>query len=363
MKISIEQRLNRLGQWFNRKNDRPLLGFYLDSQYPLHRFEGSRKHLLNGKVTAEDIVVEDYLDDCDRLYELYDEAGGDLIWSSCPFFGLPWVEAALGCGVIADHTTGSSRSVPPAGFADKPIVAEFSVDNPWVAKMLEFFPALVERSTGRYPVGVTLMRGISDLLSALYGGEEAIIRMYERPDEVLAVVEKLTDFSIAFGQCMMDHVPLFHGGTGSFFYSLWCPAKTIWLQEDAAALLSPKLYEQFIHPHYCRIVKTFEHSVVHLHPSKFSPVDYLLAGKTSVIEMHIDKGGPTAEDLCNTHRKILEQKPLLIWGDLSDADLEFVLKYQPYKGLAINIVVSSPQQASAIWEKAYGLWSAGISKI
>ena len=359
MGISVQERLERLSSWFNRQNDIPLLGFFWDSQYPLHRYRGASS-LPEGPIQPSDIVVERFLDDSDRLHELYEKGGGDLIWSASPFFGIPWVEAALGCGVLTDHATGSSRSVPPSRFSDNPVVPTFSADNPWVVKMLEFFPALIERSAGRYPVGVTLMRGISDLMSALYGGEEFIIRMYEEPDEVLVVVEKLTDFFIAFGQCMMDQVPLFHGGTGSLFYSLWCPGKTIWLQEDAAALLSPELYEKFIERYYGRIVDAFEHSVIHLHPSRFIPVDSLLAGKTSVIEIHIDKGGPTAEDLCETHRKILDHKPLLVWGDLSEADLEFILKNQSYTGLAINMVVSSREQASAIWERSCKLWSARI---
>ena len=56
---------------------------------------------------------------------------------------------------------------------------------------------------------------------------------------VHAVVKKLTDFWIAFGRSLLDHLPLFHGGTGSLMWGLWCPGKMIWLQEDAAALLSP----------------------------------------------------------------------------------------------------------------------------
>src|ERR1035438_4727991 len=112
--------------------------------------------------------------------------------------------------------------------------------------MLEFVPALAARSRGRYPVGVTLMRGISDLLSALYGGEQLVFRMYEAPEEVRSVIERLTEFWIAFGRCLLDHVPLFHGGTGAFFYGVWCPGKTIWLQEDAVALLSPRRSDEVI---------------------------------------------------------------------------------------------------------------------
>ncbi len=170
------------------------------------------------------------------------------------------VESSLGCRVIVDHTTGSSRTKPPQGFTQSPLIPEFSKDNPWVAKMLEFIPALEKHTMGRYPIGITLMRGISDLLSALYGGEEFLFQILEAPDVVKSVVNQLTKYWISFGHCLMDHLPLFHGGTGSFFYGVWCPGKTIWLQEDAAALLSPDLYEEFVHPAVCKVIGNFKHT-------------------------------------------------------------------------------------------------------
>ncbi len=351
MRIPIAERTDRLTRWFQRQNERPLLGFYLDSQYPLHRFPGSQKHLPHGYVRPEDVVVADYLADCDRLYELYDQAGGDLVWSAAPFWGLPWTEASLGCPVVADHYTGSTRTQPPPGFADNPIVPEFSAENPWVQKMLAFFPALVQHSAGRYPVGVTLMRGISDLLSALYGGEQFILRMYDAPDEVQSVAEGLAEYWIAFGKCLLSHVPLFHGGTGAFFYSVWCPGKTIWTQEDAAALLSPHFYEQFIYPSVCRVADAFDRTVMHLHPSQFIPTDYLVNTNINVIELHMETGGPSAEELHEHHIRVLAHKPLFIWGDMTQTDLDYILSRLPHKGLAINMVADSPQSAHQIWEK------------
>lgn len=351
MKIPLDDRIANMDAWFHRKNTRPLLGFYLDSQYPLHRYGGSGKHLPDGRVRPEDVVVEDYLDDCDRLYGLYEEAGGDLIWSAAPFFGLPWVEASLGCGVIADHKTGSTRSEPPAYFKQSAFVPRFDERNPWVEKLDEFFLRLKRHSEGRYPVGVTLMRGISDLLSALYGGEELLYRMTDSPDEVKAVAADLADYWVAFGRHMLERLELFHGGTGAFFYSAWCPGRTIWMQEDAAALLSPDLYGKFILGPDRKILQSFENTVVHFHPARFIPVDSFLEGGVGAVEIHIDRGGPRAADLASQYRKVLESKPLLIWGDLNANDLEFIMGSFPHKGLAVNIVVSSPEEAEAVWDR------------
>ena len=119
----------------------------------------------------------------------------------------------------------------------------------------------------RWPIATTRMRGISDLLSLLYGGKEFIFALMEKPDEVLEVCEKLTEFWISFGRMQIERIPLFHEGIGSFYYNCWAPAGTIWLQEDAASLLSLELYQTFIKPWDERIVEAFEGCIMHLHSS------------------------------------------------------------------------------------------------
>jgi hypothetical protein len=359
MQFPLAHRIDLLTRWFHLENDRPLLGFFLDSMYPLHRYRGAGRHLREGPVRPQDIVVEDYLDDCDRLFSLHEQVGGDLIWSASPFFGLPWVEASLGCGVVADFATGSTRSLPPQGFEGSRQIPSFSESNPWVRKLLEFIPALEERSQGRYPVGVTLMRGISDLLAALYGGEGFVFRMMEDPQDVQAAVELLTDYWIQLGRSIMSRIPSFHGGTGSFFYSLWTPGKTIWMQEDAAALLSPDLYERYILPADVRIGRAFDHTVMHLHPSRFIPTSFLLKTGIDVIELHLDHGGPRAEELLQVHQAILARKPLFVFGDVTLRDLDFMLENLPWRGLAINMAVSSTEEAEAAWSHLQGVIDRG----
>ncbi len=351
MHFPLSERLDRLTQWLERRNSRPLLGFSLGSYYPLRGYPTGSRCLPSGQVSPNDVIVEQFLDDTDRLHQVHEEAGGDFVFSAAPFLGLPWIEASLGCGVVADHNSGSTRSTPPEGFAANPVIPTFSEDNAWVAKMLEFIPALRARSAGRYPVGVTLMRGIADLLSALYGAENFVLRMYDEPEEIRHVVAQLTEYWIAFGRSLLAHLPLFHGGTGSFFYSLWCPGRTIWLQEDAVAILSPALYERFILPADCRIAQCFENAMIHLHPTRFIPSRRLISTNLAAIELHIDHDGPRAETLEQHYRTILGSKPLLIWGDLTRADLNFIFSRLPYQGLAVNVVVSSPDEAQAIWDR------------
>lgn len=343
---SPETKIKAFTEWAARKNTRPLIGFFIESQYPLHRYPNCAKNLPQGQVLPEHIKPVAYKEDCDRLYELHKEVPGDFIWSAAPFPGIPWIEASLGCKVIADHQTGSTRAEAPESFSDRLQIPEFSSENHWVKKMMEFIPVIRDHSQGRYGVGVTLIRGISDILSALFGGHDFLFQFYEAPDKMKALIAQIVEYWKAFAGHYLQHMPLFHGGTGSLFYNYWVPGKSILIQEDAAALLSPDLYEEFIFPGICEIADAFEHLVFHLHPSQFIPTDYLLKTSVDVIELHIDQGGPSAEDLKGVHKKVLQQKPLLVWGDLTSDDLVYILQNQSYQGLAINVVVDSLDQAN-----------------
>ncbi len=350
----IEERVARFRSFYRRANERPLLGFFVGSDYPLRRYRASDALPSDRPLVPEDFAVGPYMDDCERLFELHEACGGDFIWSASAFWGIPWLEAALGCPIFADHATGSIHARRPPRFAGSDSLPAFDACSPWLQLTAEFLVRLAARSAGRWPIGTTRMRGITDLLSALYGGTEFIMAMVERPDEVRQVCRKLTDFWIEFARFQLASIPLFHGGVGSFYYNLWAPPGTVWHQEDAAALLSPALYDEFIREHDDQIARAFDGVIMHQHPTKFLPTDFYLRMPFLALELHVDQGGPSAEELHAAHTRILAHKPLVIWGKLSPTDLQWLFRKLPAAGLAVISVVSSPEEAGESWPWAFG---------
>ncbi len=349
----VEDRVARFRSFYRRENERPLLGFFAGSEYPLRRYRASDSLPSDRPLVPEDFTIGPYLDDCDRLSALHEACGGDFIWSASAFWGIPWLEAALGCPVFADHATGSIHAGLPASFSGPESVPAFDDGSPWMRLASEFLDCMAGRGRGRWPVGTTRMRGIADLLSALYGGTEFILAMIERPGEVKEVCRKLTEFWIAFGKFQLARIPLFHGGVGSFYYNLWTPPGTVWHQEDAAALLSPAFYDEFIREHDDHIARAFDGCIMHQHPTKFVPTDFYLRMPFLALELHIDEGGPRAEALHQAHLRILEAKPLVIWGDIPGPDLDWIFRKLPSAGLAVITVVSSPEQAGEVWRRCF----------
>jgi hypothetical protein len=348
-RLSIEERVQGFKRFFAMSNSEgPLIGFYRDTYYPLKRYR-TESFLPGGKLSPPVIDVTPFLPEYERLFQIHEEIAGDFIWSAAAFWGIPWMEALAGCPVIADHETGSSRSEKPDRPPEVEQIPEFDEEDPWVRKALEFLRALGPQSRGRFPLATTLMRGISDLLAALYGNPDFLFALMDRPGEMKRVVKKLTDLWIGFARAQLDVIPDFHGGTGSFYYAVWLSGKGVWLQEDAAALMSPELFGRFIAPAIQEMAGSFHSSVIHLHPSAYIPVEHLVQTPLSAIELHIDFGGPRAEELYPTYRKILEHKPLIIWGDLTAEDLDFIARKLDRQALALLPVVHSPEQAEAIW--------------
>ena len=237
---SIEERVTQFKSFYLKENDRPLLGFFLGSEYPVHRYPAAKSIPEKIPLSPDHFNIDDYLNDCDYLFEEHEKCGGDFIWSASIFWGIPWIEAALGCPIIlSSYSSGSIHAEALPGFKGPDDIPEFSMENPWVKKAIAFLEKMAERSNGRYPLATTRMRGISDLLSLLYGAENLIFAMLDRPDEVNAVAEKLTNFWIKFGKMQIERIPEFYGGIGSFYYNAWAPKGTVWHR---------KMQQQFFRP-------------------------------------------------------------------------------------------------------------------
>ena len=138
---------------------------------------------------------------------------------------------------------------------------------------------------------------------------------------------------------------MYHGGVGSFYYNLWAPEGTVWLQEDSAALLSPDIFEKHIMPYIKKQIAAFKGCIVHMHPTGFYPYKQFLQTDMLGLELHIDQGGPNAEQLFDVHKEILSKKPLIIWGQIPDEDLDWIFSKLPSQGLAVLLALDSQDDA------------------
>lgn len=356
--VAIRPVAARVADWrsfYRRENERPLFGFFLGSEYPVPRYPAAAALPEDRPLEPEDFAVERYCDDNDALHEAHEACGGDFIWAADAYWGIQWMECLCGMEMWCSHRSGNLYFKRTGSTVSPDRIPYFNPDGPWARLATEFLERGAVRAAGRYPFGTTRMRGISDLLSALYGGAEFVYALLDDPAGTREVCERLADLYIAFARHQLERIPAFHGGVGSFYYANWAPPGTVWHQEDAAAMLSPDLYEEHIREWNEKIVSAFPSNIVHMHSTGFVPLDAYLEMDFTAMELHIDSGGPSAEELYDRHRRILAEKPLIIWGELSAADLDWVFSRLPAAGLAVNQVVGTPAEA----RRLYGKYAAG----
>lgn len=350
MLLSMEHRIENFKRLYAFENERPLIGFSAVSEYPFVRSPAAKDLPEDRPLRPDDFDPVCYAQDNLRLFEIHEEYGGDFIFTASPFYGIPWIEVFAGMELYANHESGAiyARPFKSGGMETEP----FSGKHKWAVLARAMIEQDAKTAGGLYPLGVTRMRGVSDVLFALRGNE-FVFDLIDNPEESDKICSDIADIIIRFGQMQLNSIPEFYGGLGSFFYNTWVPAGTVWLQEDAVALLSPELYHGCIEKHLNRIAAAFPHCVIHQHPVGFLPWESYIDAGMLAFELHVDEGGPAVAELHSIHAGILSRKPLIIWGNMSLDELDDLFKRLPRRGLAVSCIVENREQALEI-RKRFG---------
>jgi hypothetical protein len=272
------------------------------------------------------------------------------------FYGVPWMEAIKGCPVFFSGTNMYSR----------PIIADWreydwqrpTMENPWAQKLLEFLDSLVQHSRGRFACGPTLMRGPADICSALRGGTEMALDLYDHPENIRRLAALAAEVWIEVGKAQLDLVPESENGymAGCAGLRCWMPHKGIWLQDDAVSLLSPRFYREMFLPEVRRIAAEFPAIAFHLHGNTLWPVDLILSvDEIDVLELNYDVGVCILEDVIGAWKKIQQRgKPVIAYADVTIDELHHVLDELSPGGLSIQSLSPTMELAKAKRDLVYG---------
>ena len=121
----------------------------------------------------------------------------------------------MGMDIYANNKTGSLYAALPKDY-DTTQSFRFDRNNPWAILCRDFLTELKKESGGDFPLATTRMRGVSDLLSALYPGHKLIYEMIDNPDIIHRLAGEINNLIIDFANFQLELIPEFHGGTGSF---------------------------------------------------------------------------------------------------------------------------------------------------
>lgn len=338
--------------WTLAEVKQPLVGFAigagLDSWSYWQDNKAARALLNKQQIFAEDINPEDFVDDQLKYLESSEQIEDDVCRTAMPLASLPWMEAILGCPVLATGANMKSGEILDRAGSINPV--PFNPDNPWVLKYLQFIEVYTKAFGTRYPIAQSVLRGPSDLACALMGAEEATMALATEPREMQQLLEYVTGQLVEFLQLQLRHLPEFQDGYVIGQYEIWAPERAIRIQEDFSVMYSPQLYADFLKPLDERLVDVAAYNLIHLHASSLFLIDqFLSVPNIRAFQVTKDPGGTRLSDMIPALVKIQQAgKPLIVKGQFDDADLNLLKCDLSVRGLCIQPVVGGLSEAEKL---------------
>jgi len=305
--------------WNGTEVERPLIYVIYDAYVDTALVAAA---LGEGEVSPDAIDPEPLLAEYDKLAAAREAIGDDAIAVAEPLLGIPWLEAMAGCQVIVPDGTSIWPEAPEVVDIEAPIL--FDAENAWFRRLLTVLHRVTDHAAGRYAVGLSHLRGPTDILIARFGSERFFELFYERPDLVERLALQCAELWRRVVEAEMAIVPAFNDGYGVRQFGLWAPQRAVWLQDDTSSMMSPRHYRRFfLEP--MRRMSHLPYGVLHLH-----------IGSLHVAEMLSQVPNVHAVNLYFDDPRVTLQKAMPTLQRLQAAGVPLILAKTVYEGFSLD---------------------------
>ena len=319
----------------------PLVGIFLGGWTFFKDNRGGDNIWQKDTLSPDQLDPERFVPDYLKLFEAEVGLGDDLIRAAQPFASVPWMEAMMGCpircakpNVWADPMAESLAELPRI---------EFDPDNPWVRKYVDFLKVFDKHFAGQHPAAASILRGPGDLLSAAIGDSKAVYAYIDQPEQTTEVLKQLANLFMAFIKHQWIYTSKCDNGYILAQNEIWAPGPTLRIQEDASALLSPEIYQQYLLPRDREISGLTKHNVMHLHTTSLHLLKYILELETlTAIQISKDDGYGHVRNLVPALESVQQAgKRLILRGRFELDELEMIQTELSPVGLCVHTVVDT----------------------
>ena len=295
----------------------------------------------DGLMLEPHMLSPDQLQPTPRTLEGEDATYSDVAFNVlCPYHRIPWLPAIVGCALKVSAT---AQTIWPISYLKDDW---HELDNQgfaprldWLDRLLQFVRHICDRyyPDRCIPAQDMITRGTGDLALNTLGSERFFLGLYDHPEEMKFLLQRITDLYIHWAEAQLEVIPQTHGGYCNQ-YGIWCPGRCILFQQDYAVSLSEALFDAFIMPTCRRVADAFDYSVIHTH-SGFPQLAQWMLGQDELtaIQVALDPNGPSLEESIPVWNDILDRKPLIISGPLTAQQLDMLLAKLSPSGLWLDV--------------------------
>ncbi len=220
-------------------------------------------------------------------------------------------------------------------------------DDPWWRRTRQLTELIAGRAPGRYLAGLTDLNSVCDILCHLRGTQRVLFDLMDTPEMVQRATAHIQHIWL---ECFeeLTRIVTSHQEGACNWMSVWFPGRGGDVQCDFSAMLSPRMFEEFVLPQLAEECRALDHSLYHLDgPGQLAHLELLLElPELGGIQWVPGAGNPGtgSPHWFPLYRRILEQGKLLLLQGMDRADVEGVLEAIPSPGLLIETRCDSEQE-------------------
>lgn len=153
----------------------------------------------------------------------------------------------------------------------------YDPQNIWWRRVQELTQTAVNRWGDQVCIGLTDIGGNLDILASLHTTQQLAYELYDAPDEVLRLVDTITDLWLRYYDDLYTIIKPTGRGTTPWA-PIWSPERCYMLQSDFSFLISPPMFERFVMPDLTACCESLDHAFYHLDgPGEIRHLDMLLS--------------------------------------------------------------------------------------
>jgi hypothetical protein len=342
----IEKRHRAFWQW--DPVDRPLIQVIHDAYIDTELVAAA---MGEGELLPHQIDPRPILGEYDKVAAAREQIGDDTIGVAEPLLGIPWLEAICGCRVMV----ADGKSLWPESPGTEVTSIAFDEQNPWFQVLLDVIETVVDYADGRYAVGLSHLRGPTDVLAALLGTTGLFAGFYDAPERIASLADQVATVWLNVAWAEAEIVPRYRGGYGVRQFGLWAPDLAPWLQDDTSSMMSVDHYRQlFLQP--MERISTFPYGVLHLHiPSLHLAEMFAEVPNVRAINLYFDSPTVSLADAMPVLQRLQARRmPLILAKDVYEGfaleEYREILDGLSPRGLSVHLKATSIAQGRAVMD-------------